>query len=686
MAISLWCCLPLIGQQKKLDSLLRVCNAYQYRDSLKVAYFISVTREYNRMHDGREAYRFGDSAYNLARTVGNPQLFANTCLVLAHLHHGRNEFAPALAYYNKALSTELPLDHTRHIAGLWVDLGALYMDISDYGKSLEANMKAIDYFNQAKDTLEVNSVYMNTGQTYLQMRKPLEAIAYVKKAMLIFKLGHEPSHYGLSMAYEAIGNAIQIASNEELRQLGIHPDDRDRQTLRNYSEGLRYALLDPPDQNDMAGLFYKDIGLIYQRNRDPRALKNFMQAAGILKANGSPQQLADMEYTLGNYYLQAGTYAGAGEYFARSLQLAKQSGALSVQQNVLEASSIFFEKTGRPDSALYYLKQSIIVHDSVMNAEKEKDITRKQLQLDFAIKENAYKLNEELVSNKVRQQILQISFDRKLKWLMGAGILLVIVFAGFMMYSQNQTKKLNRIISNQKSSLEQLGQVKDKLFSVVGHDLRTPVNSLVSFIDLLEQKALSPDKLQLYTAELRQQLVYTSSLMNNLLNWSASQMEGFGPLKCRFNLRTMADDVCRLQQLQFQEKGLQADILIPEGLCVFADPDMTALVLRNLLANAVKFSDPGSRIVIGGTTSGNGCTIDVTDSGKGMLPTDIASFNSTEFERVESKRGTAGEKGTGLGLLLCKTFALQMGGNIKAIPQVKGMQFRLWLPSTETSA
>jgi signal transduction histidine kinase len=668
------------AQQSKLDSLLAVCNAYPYRDSLKVVRYIAVARQYNRMHKLNEAIQFGDSAYQLARKLPSPQPFANTCLYLAHLYHGHNQFSQALDYYNKAIAEEQKLNHINHIAALWLDIGALYLDVSDYPKSLEANMQAIHFYNETKDSAELNSVYLNMGQTYLEMGKPLDAIVYIRRATAIFKQGREPNHYGFSVAYDAMGNAIQMANAQELQQSGIKASDREKEALSNYYEGLRVAMLDPPEQNYMPGPIYKDIGLVYSQKNDPRALESFNKAADFISKFGTLQQLSDIEYNLGHYYAGSGAHGPALNHYRRGLLLAKQSASLITEHSILQGFSSYFEKAGKSDSALFYFKQSVLVQDSILSAEKQKDIARKQLQLDFALKENTYMLNEERNSNKLQQQLAQISYDRKIKWLMGAGILLAIAFAGYMMHNQRVTKKLNRIIVQQKSSLEQLVQVKNKLFSVVGHDLRGPVNSLVSFTEMLENKQLPPEKLAMYTASLRQQLTNTSSLMNNLLNWAASQMEGFKPANRVVDVRALLDEVCKSQEGPCAEKQMQLSINVEPGLTAFADADMTALILRNLVANAIKFSDPAGNIAIEGLHSNEGCAITIIDQGKGMHPEDIAIFNSPGFATIESTRGTAGEKGTGLGLLLCKTFAGQMGGHITAFAEKQGMRFLLVLP------
>jgi signal transduction histidine kinase len=267
------------------------------------------------------------------------------------------------------------------------------------------------------------------------------------------------------------------------------------------------------------------------------------------------------------------------------------------------------------------------------------------------------------------------------KIFLAVAIALALIIGGLIYYDRRKTQKLNTVINQQKAELEKLGNVKDKIFSVVSHDMRAPLNSLMSFINILEEGNIAPEKLNLYAKYLKQNLSYTSSLMNNLLNWAASQMQGFKPVKENFDVSAVVTEVANTLQHHWQQKAVRIENDIPANTFVNADVNMTAAILRNLMSNAIKYSFKETEVTITAEQDEAGCIILIQDTGTGMQPGQIAAFNSNAQRQTESTRGTANEKGTGLGLLLCKTFTLQMGGKITAYTNDKGTTFKIWLPA-----
>jgi len=272
------------------------------------------------------------------------------------------------------------------------------------------------------------------------------------------------------------------------------------------------------------------------------------------------------------------------------------------------------------------------------------------------------------------------AFDKRLNAVLVAIILLFIVAVSFAYYNQLKTAKLNKVISRQKAKLEELVNIKDKIFSVVSHDMRAPINTLIAFIQLLEYDT-PPEKLSAYTTALKKSLTHTSVLMDNLLNWAKSQMEGFKPVIEIFDIDFTIKEVINTLQTQADAKGIIIKNTVVSGSLISADTNMTQLVLRNLISNAIKYTHNKGHITIAATNKNDRLLISVCDTGIGMPQLLIDKFNSSNsLQFTESMPGTNKEKGTGLGLVLCKNFTLLMGGNI----QVKnaaggGTEFSIYL-------
>jgi len=228
-----------------------------------------------------------------------------------------------------------------------------------------------------------------------------------------------------------------------------------------------------------------------------------------------------------------------------------------------------------------------------------------------------------------------------------------------------------------------MGKVKDKIFSIVSHDMRAPVNNLIAFSSLLEDGHIEQEKLVLYIDQIKGTLDHTSALMENLLNWAASQMQGFTPVMEEVNLFDIIHNVMKGIEQSLVKKKLRLDNAVTKDLLVKGDRNMIELIIRNLLNNAVKFSKQGGRLEIFiSDGSANKTLLAVRDNGVGISEAKVKLINAATVHSLESTIGTDKEKGTGLGLMLCKHFALLMNGNIFVESREgTGSLFTISLPS-----
>jgi signal transduction histidine kinase len=201
----------------------------------------------------------------------------------------------------------------------------------------------------------------------------------------------------------------------------------------------------------------------------------------------------------------------------------------------------------------------------------------------------------------------------------------------------------------------------------------------------LENNQLTPEKLHLYASELKNQLTHTSNLMEKLLNWAVSQMQGFKPSIQSTNLLETVNEVSKAMEQLASKKNVIIQHSIPADVQVMADKDMLALIVRNLIGNAIKFSFMDGVVELG-TMVENGQTIfSVKDHGIGIKEEKMKLINASAAMSIESSAGTQNEKGTGLGLMLCKTFASLMEGAIVARnAKDGGTEFKLMLKNKDS--
>ena len=676
-----------VAQQKKIDSLLTVNGNYKKEDSIKVIYLNNVFKEYCRLNNLEKLKEFSGKAIEVAQKLPQSYSLTRTYFRLGLCYHGKSMYLQAIDSYNKGIAVANKRKDKNSAAGFYLNLSALYQAIPDYTKALEASDSAVNLFNQIGEKDQLSSCYMNIGSIYNDLQKPVQAVAYIQKALAVFIKADEGINYGVSSAYQGIASSYSKASDAELITLGVAPAEKYQQSLILLFKALQVAEAVGYAASTQIAPLHNDIGKTYEKMDNGKLALAYYQKA-LIRYNQTSEDknsIADILFSMGNFYADKKNYDSSLYYLNNSLQIGKENKLLLIQQQALEKISNVYEKTGKFENAIIFYKDFIKVKEEIIDAEKEKEITRKQLQIDFAIKENDYKLVQQVSDGKLKQQQLQISLDKKVKIFLAVAIALALIIGGLIYYDRRKTKKLNALINQQKAELEKLGNVKDKIFSVVSHDMRAPVNSLISFMNILEEGNIAPEKLNLYAKDLKQNLSYTSSLMNNLLNWAASQMQGFKPVKENFDVSAVVTEVANTLQHHWQQKNVLIKNNITPNTIINADVNMTGAILRNLISNAVKYSFKESAVTVTAEQDEAGWNILVQDAGTGMQPGQLEAFNSNAQHQIESKRGTANEKGTGLGLLLCKTFSLQMGGKITAYTKDKGTTFKIWLPDNNTN-
>lgn len=231
----------------------------------------------------------------------------------------------------------------------------------------------------------------------------------------------------------------------------------------------------------------------------------------------------------------------------------------------------------------------------------------------------------------------------------------------------------------QNQLLEQVNEEKNKLFSIVSHDLKTPLDSVLGYLEILSKGVDASEKKEI-EAELLEQTKYTSDLLQNLLSWARAQMHGITVSLVSVDLKEMMIATTNHRLGTAARKGVKITNSIREPIEVVADKDMLNIVLRNLLNNAIKFTQPGGEITIRASIQGQEAIVSVEDTGIG-IPTDRQEDIFTAHTR--STFGTNNEKGIGLGLHMCREFMQYQHGRIWFESTLgKGSVFHIALPRT----
>ena len=233
-------------------------------------------------------------------------------------------------------------------------------------------------------------------------------------------------------------------------------------------------------------------------------------------------------------------------------------------------------------------------------------------------------------------------------------------------------------LEEQTAQLVELNSVKNRLFSVVSHDLKTPIYGLRNLFKAMHENNISGEDMKTYVPEILKDLNYTTGLMENLLQWAKSQMQGHQVDPQLVDVTELIDDVKKAVRVMADHKSIDIHINAEKPVYIYADREMINLVLRNLLSNAIKFTPEKGQVWVHAHANGENVSVDVRDSGKGISKENMKKLFSN---RYFTTRGTANESGTGLGLMLCKEFLHQNGGDILVESEEgKGSKFSFTLP------
>lgn len=310
----------------------------------------------------------------------------------------------------------------------------------------------------------------------------------------------------------------------------------------------------------------------------------------------------------------------------------------------------------------------------------------------FRIRTRRLRLQKKVLEKKVEQRTSEIKKQNEelavqADNLQEANFLLKEHSEGLEVLSEElRTSSEELLQTNEKLAL--LNATKDRLFSIIAHDLRNPFQSIIEFSETLAGKfdQFPEQKKKELLGHISDSSKNAHRLLENLLDWASSQTSkvNFNPKDIQ--LYSIIKKTTQLLELQALSKNIQINSTIDDHLTAFADAQMIETIVRNLISNAIKFTTFGGSISIKGLsdTTRNLVGIAITDTGVGMDAQIVEKLFKIDVPQV--KVGTAGERGTGLGLILCKEFAEKCGGFIDVHSQPElGSTFTLWIPYSEAS-
>jgi len=551
---------------------------------------------------------------------------------------------------------------------------------ANYKLSTEYGFKALKIFRGTNDYKELSNTLLALGRTLVELGNTQKANEFIKEA--------------LALGLEHADERIQAASYRELSYLLAELDMLDSALI--YSD-KSLALFERGQDSLEISVLYGRKSRIYFEQKKYQPSKQYAYKALMMDSLvGNRRGLGISYYQVAQNEFAAGDKRTAIRQLKQSIRINGEIGNLNWQIKAHNLLAEFFLESGQSELAARELQKVSQFKDELYNSEKNGQIQEMQSLHELEAKENTIKLLEH--ENELREQ--QVKNQRLFVAFLLVAVLFLVLLTFVLTRLRTIQNKTNRNLASQNMAIEQqriaiqmqaenllkVDQVKTKLFSVISHDLRGPISNLQSLLDLFTKKLMTADEFISLSAKLKENLNLTQRTLENLLNWSLSQMGGIKTEKKKIEITECIEETCSLMEEAAARKNISLHRDFNGPMKVWADADQLQVVLRNLIHNAIKFSSFNDQIAVKASRDQEYCYISIKDSGIGMTQQEIEAVVGAK--QYLSKTGTEQEKGTGLGLLLCKEFIARNGGEIKvrsSVGQGTEVSFTLVLAEHENS-
>ncbi|WP_374164503.1 ATP-binding protein [Arcticibacter sp. MXS-1] len=556
---------------------------------------------------------YARQAYRLASLQRSPASQASALLHMAKAHYIKGAFSSSLEASSKVLLIcgRTGRQRSQEAAEALNCVGLIYLAQKRYDDAAAEFRKALVINQESRNQRGLTCNYTNLGVCYDQRNLPDSAMFFLDKALVMAR------RTGNTNALLTVQNRI---AEVHYRKGNF------RAALEHYESVLGSG------QNNWELTF---------------AYSGIAQTYNSMRNHG-----------------KAITYASAALDLARKMKV-KWEAARSCR--ILSEAYI-----GRSDyrNGYKYLRLYKEYDDSMFDEVKEKEINFLHLQQKMV--ENKQLFNE----NRHKQE--EIRFNNLIITLVGIGGVIMVLAAALLYRSNRKRFLLNRRleknnksiqlqndkIEQQNKELSRLNYTKDQLFYILGHDLRAPLASVQQAAELLCDGAFSPDEQKIIMEGFYREITLVTNMVNNMLHWALGQQKGIRAEPAVVDLAAIGVDIFCLYEIIARNKGIELLRRTADPVLAYADPDQARVIIRNLVGNAVKFTDSGGTVSLSFEEDDECCKVHIKDTGVGMTEEKISRLFSSVGKSI-STYGTKSESGTGLGLMMVKQFVDANRGTIE---------------------
>lgn len=646
--------LQLSATTPKHDSLLQVMNQLHLSDSLQINSILSEFWNMPGAEFNNNVARL-KKANEKCKAINYNRGDLETQLMIADIYRYANKNDSSLLLASKVLADERLYQFPELLTSTYGLIGGNYYSMAKYELSAEYQFKALKLsqkhgyiddqilFNYALGMLNIKLDDIDKALSYFQSSYDI-AIENQDHSGIALGL------YSLSIAHQTLGEldkALNLMKQSEAKYIEIED-----------SLGMFNAL------NRIAQIYY-------EKGNYKIAISKFSDVLEQDKKTGSILYVSSGYLAISRCYLGLKEYENAIKNAKSAIACINDSIYFEELSSAHELLSVIYEETNDFKQSLFHYKR----HIKFQNLIDDKEASSKMMEI-----EEQYQ-NELLLAEQERNKTILGYHKIGVAIVTFFFIVLCIIFLFYLKQYKKNKILLDRLAKVNKE-LAEINISKDRFFSIIAHDLKGPIGTVRSLVDImytdLGEENLSTDELKELIPMLHTELGQTYSLLENLLTWSRSQFEQIELQPSNFNIKNEADKAVLFLNKRIKHKEISVINKIDPMLNIVADVNIVSAIFRNLISNAIKYTNVKGKITLLSQAHPNEIEICISDNGVGMSK----SISDSLFKLgiTQSMPGTGNEKGTGLGLMLCKHFVELHGGRIWVKSELnKGSDFHFTL-------
>ncbi len=597
-----------------------------------------------------------DSALQIAFDLNDSTKLSKCYQSIANTYSVEANFREALKQYQKSLSYSSYDTESNYHATL-MNMTHAYIGLNQHDKAIENLTKTKDYFLKTKNYRSLAVTENNIGEIYRENFKNYEkAKAHYLRA--IAANNQVADKAGLAMNYHNLAIIFSYYNQmDSARYYAV--------LSKQLKEGIG-------DEGGLASSYHLLAGIYNDEGNPSKAEEYYLKALGICENRGIAKGVFYCHLDLGQLYFDSGELVKSTNHYKVAEKIAVKSGEFTTLSRVYSGLYSLNKKKGKVAIALTYLEKTKNIDDSIHSTlnNQHLDELRASYEVDMAEAEN------ELLKEKEQSQSQALK-DQEEKLYLSIGFILLLLAGGVWLISL--LRQRNQAHKNEKASKELLAQkleellqseeqlaqsnsLKDKILSVIGHDLRSPMVAIAGLIDTMSAVEVTREELSELLVHLKKGIDTSLVTLQEVLAWSRLQMNEEGLKMEDLNLPEMLDEVLDIYEPNLRAKRIDLKTEIDANLKLTADKNQVKSIVGNLLSNAIKFSPKDGNILISLKNENNHISFHIKDEGKGISETVLANLNSRD--QIITVEGTDGEEGSGIGLRIVSDFVNAHKGNL----------------------